>query len=376
LGCRVLLLTEEQHQHEKWPRSHIDEVFLMPNLGKQHEVINAVSYLCRGQIIDLLIPLDEYELETVAMLRAHLCMPGMGLTETQYVRDKLAMRIRTRDAGIPVPNFTPVFNYDRLRDYMGQVTPPWVLKPRTEAGAMGIKKLNNSEELWRLFDTLGDKQSHFLLEQFVPGDVYHVDSLIWDKKIVFVSAQKYGRPPLSVSHDGGIFTTRNLSAKSADAKALKTLNAQVIKTMGLTRGATHAEYIKAHADGSFYFLEIAARVGGAHISDMIEAATGVNPWTEWARMEVAYAKGQPYQLPGVKANYGGLLVSLARQEHPDLSAYQDPEVVWRLDKKNHAGLIVVSPDADRVEKLLESYSQRFATDFAAFAPPKETARHA
>jgi len=58
----------------------------------------------------------------------------------------------------------------------------------------------------------------------------------------------------------------------------------------------HAEFLKAHADGKFYFIEIAARVGGAYISDVIEAATNINLWREWARIEVGAGK-QPYRLP-------------------------------------------------------------------------------
>lgn len=66
----------------------------------------------------------------------------------------------------------------------------------------------------------------------------------------------------------------------------------------------------------------------------------------------------------------GLLLCLARQEHPDLSAYTDPEVVWRMNHKpHHAGLIVASPDPARVEELMEDYRQRFERDFLAVAPP-------
>jgi biotin carboxylase len=240
---------------------------------------------------------------------------------------------------------------------------------------MGIKKLNDSEELWRTLDTLGDRQSYYLMEQFVPGEVYHVDSIIWENEIQFVSVQRYGRPPLSVSHDGGIFTTRTLDRESEEAVALRALNQQVIGALGMKNGVTHAEYIRAHVDGRFYFLETAARVGGANISDMIEQATGINLWAEWAKIEAAQARGEAYQVPTPRDTYGGLLISLARQEYPDTSGYNDPEIVWRLNKKQHAGLIVVSPDAGRVELLLDSYVQRFASDFLAVAPPKETARH-
>jgi biotin carboxylase len=375
IGCRVILITDQQLEHEDWPRESIDEIYFMPNLGHLNDVVNAVSYLCRSQVIDIVIPLDEYEIETCALLREHLRLPGMGQTPTRFWRDKLAMRMKTRDAGVLVPEFVHVLNYDNLRDYMSLVPPPWVLKPRTEAGAMGIKKLNDSEELWRTLDTLGDKQSYYLMEQFVPGEVYHVDSIVWENEIRFVSVQRYGRPPLSVSHDGGIFTTRTLDRESEEAVALQALNQQVIGALGMKNGVTHAEYIHAYADGRFYFLEIAARVGGANISDMIEQATGINLWAEWAKLEAAQARGEAYQVPTPRDTYGGLLISLARQEFPDMSAYNDPEIVWRLNKKQHAGLIVVSPDAGRVESLLDSYVQRFASDFLAVAPPKETARH-
>ncbi len=374
-GSRVLLLTEEKHANEKWPRESIDEVFLMPDLSKTQDVINAVSYLFRGNQIDRIIPLDEYDVENVATLREHLRLPGMGQTQTRFFRDKLSMRQKAQEGGLPVPNFTSVFNYDRLREFMSRVPPPWMLKPRTEAGAMGIKKITDTEGLWRGLDTLGDQQSGFLLEQYIPGDVFHVDSIIWKNEILFTSAQKYGRPPLDVSHGGGIFTTRTLAPDSEDAKALKELNARVISTLGQESGVTHAEYIKSYEDGRFYFLECAARVGGAHISDLIEASTGINLWEQWARLELALAKGESYTLPPTQQRYGGLLVSLARQDYPDTSAYNDPEIVWRMDKKNHVGMIVTSDDPKRVQQLLDNYVERFTGDFLAVAPPKDKATH-
>ncbi|MCA0452895.1 MAG: ATP-grasp domain-containing protein [Chloroflexi bacterium] len=372
-GARVLLLTEEKLAHEKWPRDSIDEVFLMPDMTKVQDLIYAISYLFRSNKIDQIIALDEYDVENVATLREHLRLPGMGQTHTRYFRDKLAMRMRARANGVRVPSFTSVFNYDMLREFMDKVPAPWVLKPRTEASSMGIKKIHNSEELWRWFDQLGDQQSAFLLEQFVPGDVFHVDSVIWDGKIVFSSTQKYGIPPFSVYHDGGIFTTQTVSPKSKDAQALKAINAALVKSQGMEHGVTHAEYIKGHADGEMYFLEVAARVGGANIADLIEHTTGINPWAEWARVEIATIRGEAYKPPKPFQKYGALVNTLAKQEYPDLSAYNDPEIVWKADHKQHAGLIAVSDKAERVNELIESYIQRFSNDFLAVATPKESA---
>jgi hypothetical protein len=137
--------------------------------------------------------------------------------------------------------------------------------------------------------------------------------------------------------------------------------------LGLLRGVTHAEFLKAHADGKFYFLEVAARVGGAYIADVIEAATGINLWREWARLEVGAGK-EPYQLPVARGDYAGVILSLARQEHPDTSAYTDREIVYRVSKFHHAGFVLQSPSHERIEQLLDSYSRRFVDDFLATQP--------
>ena len=373
LGCKVILVAKESFAQEDWPRASLDEVFFMPDLTKRPDIIHAVSYLARAHQIDQIVALDDYDVETAAALRDHMRLPGMGESLARHFRDKLAMRTQARAGGVLVPEFTGVFNYDRLRDFMARVPAPWVLKPRSEASSMGIKKLSDSEALWRTLDTLGDQQSFFVLEQFVPGDVFHVDGLVNDGEVLFQQAHQYGRPPMSVYHEGGIFLTRALDRQSPEAKALFTLNRQVQGALGMKRGATHTEYIRAHADGRLYFLETAARVGGANIAEAVRYATGVDLWGEWARIEVAALRGESYQLPELREGYAGVINCLAKQEWPDLSAYSDPEVAWRLKKKHHAGLIVASPDSARVEQLLNDYAARFGQDFLAVMPPLDKA---
>lgn len=374
LGCRVLLVVEESLRDQPWPRESIDETHTVADLRRYQDVIYAVSWMCRGEVIDYILPLDEFEVELVAMLREHLRLPGTGVTAIRRFRDKLTMREQTHAAGILVPPFIGIKNYDQLRDYMARVSPPWVLKPRTEAGSMGISKPQSDEDVWRALDNLGDRQSYYLLEQFIPGDVFHVDSLTVDGEVVFVSVQKYGAPPMQVYQGGGVFNTRIVPRGSDDVKQIKPLNAKVLKTLGLQNGAAHAEFIKAHDDGRFYFLEVAARVGGAFISDMIEQATGINLWREWCRLEVAHLRGEPYTLPEVREDYGGLLVTLARQEHPDMSGYDAPEVVWKADKPYHAAMIVVSPEYERVQALLDDYTLRVIQDFSTAAAPMDATR--
>jgi len=204
----------------------------------------------------------------------------------------------------------------------------------------------------------------------VPGSVYHVDSVTSEREVVFAEAHAYGAPPLETSHQGGVFTTRTLPRDEGEARALHKINRDLIESLGLVRGVTHAEFLKAHADGRFYFIEIAARVGGAYIADVIEAATGTNLWREWARLEIGAGK-HPYQLPAACRDYAGVIVSLARQEHPDTSAYNDEEIVYRISKFHHAGFVLKSSSHERVQQLLDSYSRRFIEDFLATQPVPE-----
>jgi len=367
IGCTVYLLTVETLRDADWPREAIDEMFFMPEELPLPQLLNAVSYAARTRKIDRIVALDEFDMENVSAIREHLRIPGMGLTTVRYFRDKLAMRARAKEVGINVPEFVHVLNHDELREFMARVPGPWLLKPRSQASGIGMRKIRRPDELWPWLEKLGDEQSQFLLEQFVPGNVFHVDSVVSEREVVFAEAHAYGTPPLDVSHGGGVFTTRTLERASAGSKALQAVNRELIQGLGLMRGVTHAEFLKANADGKFYFIEIAARVGGAYISDVIDHATGVNLWREWAKLEVSAGK-EPYTLPETRKDYAGVIVSLARQEQSDTSAYNDPEIVYRVKKFHHAGFIVKSTNAARVAELLEDYARRFVNDFLAMQP--------
>jgi hypothetical protein len=174
-GLHVILATNDRNKDEPWPRQYIDEFFHMPDLGKRPDIIHAVAYLARDRHFDLVTALDDFDVETAAHLREHFRLPGMGDSLARNFRDKLAMRTTARNVGLLVPEFTGVFNYDKLREFMGRVPPPWLLKPRSEASSMGIKKIHHADELWPILESLGDQQSFFVMEQFVAGDVFHVE---------------------------------------------------------------------------------------------------------------------------------------------------------------------------------------------------------
>src|SRR5258707_2798862 len=185
IGCRVYLLTVEKLRNGDWPREAIDEMFFMPEDLPLSGLLNAVSYAARTRKLDRIVALDEFDMENVSAIREHLRIPGMGLTTVRYYRDKLSMRGRAREAGILVPEFVHVLNYDAIREFMARVPAPWLLKPRSQASGIGMNKIHKPDDLLPWLDQLGDQQSFFLLEQFVPGIGYHLDSVVSELEVLF-----------------------------------------------------------------------------------------------------------------------------------------------------------------------------------------------
>jgi biotin carboxylase len=326
-GCTVLLLTSDKLANDAWPREAIDEIHSIPRDAGEARITRTVDAVAKRHRIDRITALDDFDVEMGAMLREHLQVPGMGRTTASRFRDKLAMRMKAKHLGIPVPEFAPVFNDQDVNDWAARVPPPWMLKPRSSAAAIGIKKINNHDELWRALHAAGDQRSHCVLEQFVQGDVYHVDSIVWDGGVVFAVAFKYGRPPMQVAHEGGIFITRRLADDSAEGSALLALNRRLQDGLGLRRGVSHTEFIRRDAgdvrlepDRAFVFLETSARVGGAFIVDTIEAGTGINLWREWAKIERAAAPRRSLRhraVAGEAGNARHVGVRRSRNHHED-----------------------------------------------------------
>ena len=378
-GNTVYLLTAKRTEGKAWPYESIDEIFYLEDdsntLANFENMIKGMAYVMRSRKIDRVVALDDFDVEKAATIREHFRIPGMGQTTARYFRDKLAMRVQARDAGIKVPVFSALFNDVEITDYLRASTPPWVIKPRAEASAAGIKKVYSFDEAWQTIHSLGEERHLFLIEQFKPGAVYHVDALTLGGKVLFQRSSEYLNTPFEVAHGGGIFRSVTVEFNSKDAKALKKMNEQVLKAFNMNYSASHTEVIKCHEDGEFYFLETASRVGGAHLAEMVEMSSGINLWKEWANVENALAKGESYALPEVRDDYSGIIISLARQQWPDSSPFNDPEIVWRMNEEYHVGLIVQSTSRARVLELMEKYAQMIQHDYHASAPAQDKPTH-
>ena len=376
-GCHVTLVTKNKHEKDAWLRDAIDEMVTVGDNSTADDYLRTVVWLARQRPVHHVVGLDEFDVLPAAQIREFLQINrGLRTSEALLFRDKLAMRFVAARHGIAQPEFVPLFNLQEVSDYVARTNAPWIMKPRTEVSAFGLRKLESVDQLWSNIheldarNTWRDYSSQFLIEKFVPGKVFHVDSLVWNNEPVFSGVSNYGTPPMAVTHQGGVFTTSILKYESLERQALVELNLHLIRAFGIKQGVTHAEFLQSNETGEFFLLEVAARVGGAYIADALAAATGINIWAEWANIEIS-DEDNPYHLPTARKDYAGVVLSLANQQKPDTSAYTEAEIAYRVERAHHVGFVVKSPEHARVQELLEHYSTRFIQDFTIVAPARE-----
>ncbi len=375
-GWHVTLVTRKKLLDEPWVWTALNDVKTVEDNASPAEYMRAITNVAGSRKIDRVVGLDEFDVTTAARTREHLQLGGMTTSHALRFRDKLSMRNIADTAGILCPDFTGVFNQQELEDFLERVPAPWIVKPRFEVSAFGIRKCETKEQVWQVLTELDnrnnwrDHPSQFVLEKFIAGNVYHVDSIVEKGKVLACGVSKYGTPPFSVTHYGGVFTTSIVAYRSKERKELEKLNQQLLSAFKYERGVSHAEFLHSEEDGRFYLLEVACRVGGAYIANALEHACNFNLWREWAKLETATDE-RPYTLPKLRKEFAGVALALANQDRPDTSHYEDAEIVYRVLKPKHVGLIFHSPKQKRVDELLRVYADRITTDFLAVAPAKE-----
>lgn len=375
-GWHVTLVTRKKLLDEPWSWTALNDVQTVEDDASQEDYVRAITNIAGSRKIDRLVGLDEFDVMTAARAREHLQLGGMTSSHALRFRDKLSMRHIAAASGIPCPDFTSVFNTHEIEKYLERVPGPWIVKPRYEVSAFGIRKCETREEVWQVLRDLDDRNnwrdhpSQFVLEDFIAGNVFHVDSIVDKGEVLACGVSQYGTPPFSVTHYGGVFTTSIVPYRSKERKELEKLNAELLSAFKYERGVSHAEFLQSSADGKFYLLEVACRVGGAYIANVLEHACNFNLWREWAKLETSTDE-HPYKLPKLRKDFAGVALALANQDEPDTSHYVDEDIVYRITKAKHVGMIFYSKKQKRVEELLETYSARITTDFLATAPAKE-----
>ncbi|WP_146085041.1 ATP-grasp domain-containing protein [Rathayibacter tritici] len=239
-----------------------------------------------------IVGIHEHTTLPAARLRERFGVPGTSVRTATLCRDKVVMKQAVAGAGIVTPRFWPVdagTTAKDLADALGPLPGRKVLKPRSQAASLGVRIFADTTELLDEVRRNGCPDDHEV-EEFVDGTVCHLDGVVRDGEIIFLCGSSY----VTSCFDFRFNTTPLASVTIDDPATLDAalhFAADVLDAVGLTSSVFHLEAFLL-PDGSFVFLEIANRFGGAGIQDHIQLAYGV----DLAREAVLACLGDPSEV--------------------------------------------------------------------------------
>ncbi|WP_051942870.1 ATP-grasp domain-containing protein [Streptacidiphilus rugosus] len=208
-----------------------------------------------------IVGLSEFDLHTASELRAELGVAGWAPEFVLTFRDKVWMKELVAAAGVRVPRFRELDDTFTASRVEAEVGMPVILKPRAGAASSGVVRAADAARLERALASVDPRD--YECEEYVEGDIHHVDGVRRGGAFHFVSASAYvntcldfahGTPLGSVLLDPGPLRDQVLS-----------FAADCLDALALTDGPFHLELIRTAA-GELVFLEVGLRPGGAEVA--------------------------------------------------------------------------------------------------------------
>ncbi len=253
------------------------------------ELIAALRELSQrhGAVDRAIASLEQLQVPLAEAARA-LGLPGLAPEVAGRFRDKHAMKAAFVAAGIPCARNRLVSSGSQLREFIGEIGLPVVLKPPAGAGARNTLRLDSREQLDAyLRADPPQPQAPMLAEEFLQGEEFSFDSVSIGGRPVWHSISTYRPSPLTVMENPWIQWCVLLPrlVDGPEFAPIRALGPRAIAALGPLTGMTHMEWFR-RPDGSIAISEIAARPPGAQFTTLISYAHGTDFYAAWPRVMV------------------------------------------------------------------------------------------
>ncbi|MBF6328282.1 ATP-grasp domain-containing protein [Nocardia transvalensis] len=334
--------------------------------------------VARAGPVDELIALSEFTLEIAARVREAVGIPGPTVAEVAVYRDKVRMKQLLAEAGVRVPRFAACTGAEQVRAFAASCGYPLILKPVGSAASIGVLKVHTAAELEAALAEVD--LNGYEIEEFVAGDIYHIDGFVDDDShVVFQAVSRYINDCLSFAHGTPLGSV--LLGRSPLRTRLEEFSREVVATLRLRRLPFHLE-VFVTPGGETVFLEIGGRVGGADVPHLLNKAFGVNLYELWLRA----LSGGPVAVPTKTVDTsGGWLIMPKSAEHAErvvrvTSMREQVPIVWRellpapgevlppgviYDALHHGRFILLHDDEHVVEAGIRKIMENFECEAEA-----------
>ncbi|MER5886126.1 ATP-grasp domain-containing protein [Streptomyces sp. NPDC001941] len=286
-------------------RANAVATVVVPDLSAGTLLPHAREIAERHGPVAAVVALSEFDLDTAALLREALGVPGWSSNYVRRFRDKTVMKQWLRYAGVRAPRFVHLDAHSEPSQVLGEIPLPLILKPRDGAASRGVRLVRTKDELAAALREIGEEAAGYEAEEYVEGQILHVDGIRRDGGFHCVTVSRYVNTCLDFVH--GVPLGSSLLDDGAPRDELTGFAADCLDALELWTGPFHLEVI-VDGEGRPVFLEVGLRPGGAGVPFLHRDLYGIDLYCEAFRTALGLA---PLSAPLVRPagpGSGGWLV--------------------------------------------------------------------
>jgi len=240
------------------------------------EIPKAIEFAEKIRPDGVLTITSDRAVVAVAAVAEALGLPGIGVDVAVGLTHKVEMRRRLERAGIAQPRFGSARTLQEARAAVEHVGFPLVIKPADSGGQRGVFRLDSVDELPDAFpESLAlSRGGEVIVEEFVEGMEMNAMSVVRDGRVTHLTLSDRHRPPGAGFAVGWIhaYPARLNGDGTSEAE---TMIERTLLSLGLRNGIGFPQLI-AHPDGRILMIEVAARIPGGQMADLVRHAVGVD----------------------------------------------------------------------------------------------------
>jgi biotin carboxylase len=212
----------------------------------------------------------------VAAVTERLGLPSIGTEVAHRLTHKVAMRRALADEGVPQPRFAAVRDFAGGKAALEHVGVPAVLKPVDSGGQRGVFRLDSLDDLERTLHLalVESPTQEAIIEAFVEGTEMNGIVVARGGEAQVLTLSDRLRPP-GIGFGVGWIHVYPASVYGDQLARSERIAEQSVRALGLTDAVAFPQLI-ASPDGTVQLVEVAARIPGGQMADLVRHAVGVD----------------------------------------------------------------------------------------------------
>ncbi|MEI8702987.1 ATP-grasp domain-containing protein [Mesorhizobium sp. ISC15] len=282
LGLHPITLAADPIRYEYLPTENNEAIRVDTN--SLDALIHECSRLSAAYDIAGITSATELTYATVGKLCRHFDLPGPNPTSIERCCDKFVQRQLLAEAGIPIPAYRLASDATEVERCAAEIGLPVVLKPAVGIGSIGVRLCRNAGELAEHTNYLlgGEhiwrSSPRILVEEFAQGPHYWAE--IMGDEILLIGTSDFGPPPYFVYHQWSF----PAPLSDAEHQRISDVSLSCLRALGLGWGPTNIEF--RWTNRGPVVIEVNPRLGGAPGPEIVQAACGVDLFTEHIKLVI------------------------------------------------------------------------------------------